>query len=949
MLKITRIFSKIMALKNIESAKETDVADAVKETKINKEFLGVSSRFRVLVVGAILIASIVFTGQLALAQKPILPEVPGSPLHPTFPLLDQNGDNVLNSGEAVSTMKTCGACHDTTFIEQHSFHTDVGLNDFGAPGSTESGRAWDTSPGLFGKWNPIQYRYLSPEGDERLDLGTPEWLMTIGVRHVGGGPAVYSQDGNLLTELAVTPGDPQTHIVDAVTGEVVPWDWAESGVVEMNCFLCHTQNPDNESRMAQLHAGNFKWANAATLAGSGIVQSSQNGFSYNPSAFGENGELLPAFVSIQDPTNDNCGQCHGLVHDNVEDPVVVTSCSPERWRTITTGQIISPQKLLDSGMNLANKETLDRPWDIHAERLLNCTDCHYSLNNPLYYQEAEATRPEHLIFDPRRVEIGEYLVKPLHQFARGDSAQGTLAPNLENTMRRCDSCHATEITHSWLPYTERHMNAVSCEACHIPQMYSSANQTHDWTVVHTNGSARLECRGVEGDQSSIRGLLTGYEPVWMPNQKVDGETSLAPYNLVTAFFWVYGDPPRLARLADLTAAYLEGDEYHPGILLRFDENGDGVLDDSELKIDTPEKEQFVKDRLTNLGLENPRIMGEVQPYSINHDVAAGEWVIRDCQTCHSTDSRINQGIQLASFAPGGVTPTFVGGTNTSITGEIITTDGGTLFYQPEPTQENLYVLGQDNLQWVDTLGLLIFIGTLGGIAIHGGLRLYASRKAPQHAARIEKVYMYGVYERLWHWLQTFAIALLIFTGLAIHRPDTFGIFSFRGVVLVHNIVAAILGVNAALSLFYHLASGEIQQYLPRPRGFFDQTITQAMFYIQGIFKGDPHPFEKTPHKKLNPLQQVTYFAILNVLLPLQGITGILIWGAQRWPNAARIFGGLPGLAPFHTLTAWLFSTFVVMHVYLTTTSHKPLAGIRAMMMGWEDVEVHVLEEKLEAE
>ena len=33
-------------------------------------------------------------------------------------------------------------------------------------------------------------------------------------------------------------------------------------------------------------------------------------------------------------------------------------------------------------------------------------------------------------------------------------------------------------------------------------------------------------------------------------------------------------------------------------------------------------------------------------------------------------------------------------------------------------------------------------------------------------------------------------------------------------------------------------------------------------------RGEPHPFEKQPGKRLNPLQQVTYLAILNVLLPL---------------------------------------------------------------------------------
>ena len=133
------------------------------------------------------------------------------------------------------------------------------------------------------------------------------------------------------------------------------------------------------------------------------------------------------------------------------------------------------------------------------------------------------------------------------------------------------------------------------------------------------------------------------------------------------------------------------------------------------------------------------------------------------------------------------------------------------------------------------------------------------------------------------------------------RLRTFGIFNFRYVVLVHNILAVILVINAALSLFYHLASGEIKQYIPRPRGFFDQIFEQAIFYLRGIFLAQEHPFEKTPEKKLNPLQQITYFGILNVLLPLIGITGILMWGSQRFPEISASIGGLTYLAPFHTL------------------------------------------------
>ena len=145
----------------------------------------------------------------------------------------------------------------------------------------------------------------------------------------------------------------------------------------------------------------------------------------------------------------------------------------------------------------------------------------------------------------------------------------------------------------------------------------------------------------------------------------------------------------------------------------------------------------------------------------------------------------------------------------------------------------------------------------------------------------------------------------------------------------------------SLALFHHLASGEIKQYIPQPRGFFGQAVEQSLYYIRGIFKGEEHPFEKSREKKLNPLQQVTYFGLLNVLLPLQIITGALMWGAQRWPEIANALGGLPFLGPFHTLVAWMLIAFIVMHVYLTTTAgHTPQAGIKSMIMGWDDVETH---------
>lgn len=890
-------------------------------------------------------AAFLFGGRGAFAKKAFSPEQQNTTMHPTFLMLDENGGNVLETGLPVSTMNTCGECHDTEYIADHSFHTDAGLDDFAPPSEQQYGRPWNTSPGLFGKWDPLTYRYLSTDSDQRIDLTTASWIQELGILHVGGGPAVTSQDGTPLIELDQQPSDLETTVLDPESDQLIPWDWSESGVVEMNCFLCHTPDPNMDARKEALKAGEYRWANTATLLGSGIVEKVGETYQWDSEAFQPSGELAAEYLSIQDPSNENCGQCHGLVHGDLEEPLVARGCSPERMRTVTSGQIISGQKLSESGMNLADKENLSRSWDVHAERLVNCTDCHFALNNPIYYQEDEDSQPNHLIFDPRRLEIGEYLLQPLHQFARGQSAQSSIEPELVDTMRRCESCHDAENSHEWLPYRDRHFDAMSCETCHIPKLYSNALAQLDYTVLNSDSTPGKYCRGIEGDPLSLKSLITGFEPILMPQQDVDGAIKLAPFNLVSSWYWIYGDPPRPVRLKDLQEAFLDGDDHHPEILAVFDEDGDGQLDTAELMINNAEKEAIIAERLERMGVENPRIVGDIQPYSINHNVTHGEWVTQDCQTCHTQDSRLYQPFKLASYLPGGKMPEFVPGSNVLATGKLIQDEiSGELFYLPLDENEEIYILGRDRVFWVDLIGSLVFLGVVLSIATHAGLRYYATIRHKPAEPELKQVYMYGVYERLWHWLQTIVILLLLFTGLIIHRPDTFGMFSFRYVVLTHNILAVILVTNAALSLFYHLASGEIKQYIPRPRGFFDRAFEQAIFYVNGIFQGKQHPFEKKPDKKLNPLQQITYFGILNVLLPLIGLSGILMWATQRIPEISTRIGGLTYLAPFHTLIAWLFASFIVAHVYLTTTGATPLASIKAMMFGWDDVEIHHAEE-----
>ncbi len=199
------------------------------------------------------------------------------------------------------------------------------------------------------------------------------------------------------------------------------------------------------------------------------------------------------------------------------------------------------------------------------------------------------------------------------------------------------------------------------------------------------------------------------------------------------------------------------------------------------------------------------------------------------------------------------------------------------------------------------------------------------------------VLMYTLQERIWHWVQALMIIILLLSGFHMHYPKSFPVFGdLATAVKVHTAMAFVLLANAFLGFFYQLSTGGIRQYIPMPQDFTRGAIAQARYYMYGIFKGEPHPYEKSPDKRLNPLQKITYFFLLTVLLPFQIVTGLLCWGSTTWPHTFEKLGGLKVLAPLHTLGAYFFLAFLVSHIYLTTTGDTPLQYIKAMITGVEE-------------
>jgi len=197
-----------------------------------------------------------------------------------------------------------------------------------------------------------------------------------------------------------------------------------------------------------------------------------------------------------------------------------------------------------------------------------------------------------------------------------------------------------------------------------------------------------------------------------------------------------------------------------------------------------------------------------------------------------------------------------------------------------------------------------------------------------------KIYLYPVFERLWHWLQAILIIMLLITGFEIH--GVIKIFGFNGARQLHIIFAWSLIGLTIISICWHIWTGTWKQYIPTFRK--DKLFPMIRFYTLGIFRGEPHPGKKTREDKLNPLQKVVYFGILFFLLPYQILTGLLYNYFPYWEKwgIIRIFGHtVKTIAILHTAGAFLFLAYVIGHIYLTTTGETLFSYISAMITGWE--------------
>jgi thiosulfate reductase cytochrome b subunit len=192
--------------------------------------------------------------------------------------------------------------------------------------------------------------------------------------------------------------------------------------------------------------------------------------------------------------------------------------------------------------------------------------------------------------------------------------------------------------------------------------------------------------------------------------------------------------------------------------------------------------------------------------------------------------------------------------------------------------------------------------------------------------------------RIWHWLNALGFITLILTGTHIRYADRINLMSFETAIKTHNWVAFAVIANYFVWLGFYIFSDRITNYHPElnMRKFFDKAFKQIMYYGYGIFRGAKSPHKVVPYDKFNPMQSITYQIIMLLVVPIQFVTGLMMWDVKRFEGVIAMLGGLDVINTVHVLIYIFFVSFTMIHAYMGALGHTPATHFREMFTGYEE-------------
>jgi len=214
----------------------------------------------------------------------------------------------------------------------------------------------------------------------------------------------------------------------------------------------------------------------------------------------------------------------------------------------------------------------------------------------------------------------------------------------------------------------------------------------------------------------------------------------------------------------------------------------------------------------------------------------------------------------------------------------------------------------------------------------------------------QAVYVYGVWIRLWHWFQAFAILVLGVTGYLIGSPpeslssgEAYEHFQMGYIRFFHFAAAYILIIGFVVRIFCAIFGNSHNREIFLPpvwkTSFWSEVWHEVKWYALLI----PEPKKYVGHNPLALLAMHVMYVWTTVFMIITGLslygegTGMGSWQHTfftSWVNP--LFGQSQDVHTWHHLGMWVLICFVITHVYVAVREDimSRQSIISSMISGW---------------
>jgi Ni/Fe-hydrogenase 1 B-type cytochrome subunit len=222
------------------------------------------------------------------------------------------------------------------------------------------------------------------------------------------------------------------------------------------------------------------------------------------------------------------------------------------------------------------------------------------------------------------------------------------------------------------------------------------------------------------------------------------------------------------------------------------------------------------------------------------------------------------------------------------------------------------------------------------------------------SATIQRLYVWELPVRLYHWVNAICVVALVATGFIIGSPPpllraneaSFG-YWFGWVRFVHFVAAFVFFFNFVGRIYWGFVGNRYARwdnFLPLTPALFRKQWQEAkeVFKVD-VFQAKTAPIESIGH---NAVAGWTYFATFLAFL-FQSVTGFGMYAAMshawlphQFAWIVPLMGGDFAVRQWHHIMMWAFIIFSMVHVYLVFY-HDYVEGrgvLSSMGGGWKFVE-----------